>query len=78
MVARSFVAGLDGPLRELLKRPRPAWVEAATAEAAGRLIAMQVAHPGSEAGGPIDILEIDASGAQWVGRDAKSLCARVP
>lgn len=69
-------ASNDGPVRTLIKRPRPAWVERADTDAARRLITMQIATPHSQAGPPIDIVEITSTGARWVQPDPASLCGK--
>jgi hypothetical protein len=67
-------AGVDGPVRTLLKSPRPAWVERADTAAAGRIITEQIAATPRQVAPPVDVLEITSGGARWVQRDPLSRC----
>lgn len=67
----------DGPVVDLIREPRPLWLEVAGAAAARRLIEMQIKATPRFVGGPVDVLEITAGGARWVGRDKASACGEV-
>ena len=64
-----------GPLTELLRWPRPAWVQRADAAAARQLVAEQINAAPAEVASPIDVLQISPQGATWIMRDPASLCA---
>jgi hypothetical protein len=42
------------------------------------LIELQIKATPQRVGPPIDILQLDASGAAWIGRSQDSACAAVP
>jgi hypothetical protein len=66
-------ASKAGAMHPFLKRP-PAWLRPGTSAAARRLIELEITAAPLSVAAPIDVLEIDATGARWYRRDPQSAC----
>ena len=53
----------------------PAWLERGDSAAARKLIDLQLAATPDTVAAPVDVLEVTAAGARWVGREHNSECA---
>jgi hypothetical protein len=71
-------AGADpSTVNLVLTVPRPAWLEKQDAAAALRLLDMAATADPHEVGRPFDVLQLDAGGMRWIGRDPHSSCAEL-